>query len=319
MKHNIYIYISLLVFFLSCGNTSNKTNSTITVFHAGSLALPLKAIADEFQKENTNITINLESSGSVDAARKITDLGKKCNLIAVADYLVIDNMLIPKYANWNYIFASNEMVIAFNDKSRYCKEINKDNWHNILLKEDVIIGRSDPNADPCGYRAIFVFQLAEKIFKIDKLTDKLLSKSNTVIRPKEVDLVAFLETNNIDYLIIYKSVALQHKFKFIELDDKINLSNSDNEHIYNTVSTSIKGTEPDTYKKIKGSTILYSFSIPIDSDDKELATKFANFIIDKQSGKGATILENYGFKTTNLCNKQYIDNIPKTLKNKLYE
>jgi len=65
-----------------------------------------------------------------------------------ADYSVIDNLLIPEYASWNIRFASNEIVIAYRPESAYSSIFREDNWPDILLKDDVIIGRADPMPIP---------------------------------------------------------------------------------------------------------------------------------------------------------------------------
>ncbi|HNQ67511.1 MAG TPA: extracellular solute-binding protein [Bacteroidales bacterium] len=305
-----FIYILLFLATIACGNKKEGDNK-ITVFHAGSLSVPFKKIAEEFKKENPGFEIFAESSGSLDAARKITDLNKECDILAVADFLVIDKLMIPKFASWNFVFASNEMIIAYTDKSNYASEINSKNWQNILLNENVIIGRSEPNADPCGYRAVFVFQLAEKFLKSDNLANKLIFMQNTVIRPKEVDLVALLETGNIDYLMIYKSVALQHNLKFVELPDEINLSNPEYETLYNTVSMKVNGAEPGQETEIFGSSILYSFTIPLNSKNPEAALKFALFLTNPD--KGGKILSEMGMGIVNYCSKSYRDKLPKEL------
>jgi molybdate/tungstate transport system substrate-binding protein len=49
----------------------------------------------------------------------------------------------------------------------------------------------------------------------------MVSKNKDFIRPKEVDLVALIESNAIDYMFQYKSVAIQHGLKYIELPKMI--------------------------------------------------------------------------------------------------
>lgn len=313
MKHLTKILIALIIVaaITSCGSRKSGENKLI-IFHAGSLSVPFKSIVEEFKKENPGVEIFAESSGSLDAARKVTDLKKDCDILAVADFMVIDKLLIPEFASWNFVFASNEMVIAYSDKSRFSSEINSGNWQDLLLKEDAFLGRSDPNADPCGYRAVFVFKLAEKYLRFDGLADKLITKKNTVIRPKEVDLLALLETGNIDYLMIYKSVALQHNLKFVELPDEINLSNPDFEENYNTVNIFVNGNEPGKTTEIKGSSILYSLTIPKNAVNRELALKFALFLCSPE--KGGKILQKEGMGVINYCESGYLENLPKELK-----
>ena len=164
--------------------------------------------------------------------------------MASADYSVIDKILIPNFADWNIKFASNEMAIVYTDKSKRSKEITKNNWYKIMLDKNVQIGRADPNADPCGYRAVFVSKLAEKYYKQNGLADQLLKKDENNMRPKETDLLALLETGNVDYIFLYRSVAEQHKLKYLLLPDEINLKNSDFSELYNSVSVEINGKTP---------------------------------------------------------------------------
>ena len=58
------------------------------------------------------------------------------------------------------------------------------------------------------------------------------SKDKEYIRPKEVDLVALIESNAIDYMFQYKSVAIQHGLKYIELPREINLSDPSLNDLY---------------------------------------------------------------------------------------
>jgi len=84
--------------------------------------------------------------------------------MASADYTVIDQLLIPTYADWNIRFATNRLVLCYTNTSNYAKEINAQNWYEILLKKDVVWGHADHNIDPCGYRSVMVLQLAEKYY-----------------------------------------------------------------------------------------------------------------------------------------------------------
>ena len=162
------ILILLVVGFLVLAVTAQKkpceVSKELIIFHAGSLAVPFKQICEEFNSHYPQVEIVREAAGSRLCARKITDLNRPCDIMASADYTVIDTLLIPKYAEWNIKFAGNEMVVAFCENSRWAGNINKDNWYDILLEKDVAFGRSDPNSDPCGYRAVIVIMLAEKFY-----------------------------------------------------------------------------------------------------------------------------------------------------------
>ena len=70
---------------------------------------------------NPDIKILLEPAGSLVCARKITELKKPCDIIASADYFVINELLIPEYTKWSVRFATNEIVIAYSEKSKYSR------------------------------------------------------------------------------------------------------------------------------------------------------------------------------------------------------
>ncbi|HEY5283150.1 MAG TPA: substrate-binding domain-containing protein, partial [Polyangia bacterium] len=89
----------------------------LAIFHATSLSAVLGDAVTAFQKNNPRVRIRLEPSGSQVAARKITELGMRADIIAVADAALIDNILIPSHATWNAVFATNEMVLAHLDHS----------------------------------------------------------------------------------------------------------------------------------------------------------------------------------------------------------
>ncbi len=279
------LIIMLLAILLRPSNSSVQSpaqHKELIIFHAGSLSVPIKQIAQEYEKRNPGTKIYLESSGSLVCARKVTELKKPCDIVASADYFIINELLIPDYASWSIRFATNEIVIAYQEKSKYSREINSDNWMDILQRKDVIYSRSDPDSDPCGYRTVFTYKLAEKYYKKPGLAEKMSSKNREYIRPKEVDLVALLESNAIDYMFQYKSVAIQHGLKFIELPKEINLSDPSKNDLYSSVSTYVDGSKPGIKMKVTGDYINYSITILDNAPQKEEAVNFIDFMLSPE-------------------------------------
>jgi len=279
----ILIFSILTVFILTgCRNSNSGKSIEIIIFHAGSLSVPFKKLKNEYEKMNHNVKILLEPAGSLVCARKLTELKKPCDIIASSDYYVIDQLLIPEYTKWSIRFATNEIVIAFNEKSRYSSEINSSNWIDILLKNDVTYSRSDPDSDPCGYRTVFTLMLAEKFYDREGLTEKMVSKNRDFIRPKEVDLIALIESNAIDYMFQYKSVAIQHRLNYIELPDEINLSDPAKTEIYKSVSIDVTGSKPGTKMKVTGDYINYSMTVPDNAPRREEAIDFMCYMLSEE-------------------------------------
>ncbi|MCP3659222.1 MAG: tungstate ABC transporter substrate-binding protein WtpA [Bacteroidetes bacterium] len=287
--------ISILLLLLlpfACANNLKKQD--LIIFHAGSLEIPFAEIEKEFEKKYPNINVKRESSGSRTAAYKISDLKRKCDIMASADFTVINHLLIPDFADFNYHFTTNEMVILYREDSRYKNKLSRKNWFEILLKNNVEYGYSDPNTDPCGYRNLLVWQLAEKFYQKKGLYDKLLQGCPSKnIRPKATDLIALLEAKELDYLFIYKSVAIQHKKPYLSLPEKINLSNPQYNNFYQTASVNISGKTPDTATIKKGQSIIYGVTIPKNSGSKKAAKAFLDLLLSEE---GKDILKKYGHK-----------------------
>jgi molybdate/tungstate transport system substrate-binding protein len=274
----------LFTFCVYSQKSHQPLSGDLVIFHAGSLSVPMKNISAAFKKLHPEVNILMESAGSVESARKITDLNKSCDILASADYKVIDNMLIPKYADWNIKFVSNEMCIVYTEKARYASQINDKNWFEILQKKEVAFGRADPNSDPCGYRSVMTMQLAEKFYRKPGLANILMAKDQNYMRPKEVDLVAVLESQSVDYIFLYKSVAIQHNLKYLELPDEVNLKDQKFIDLYNTAMVSINGREPGQKVVIKGEPMIYGVTMVNSATNKPVALAFLQFMLSKNGG-----------------------------------
>lgn len=310
------ILLSFITVFISFGMfaqpSTGKLTGKLIIFHAGSLSVPMKELAAAFNKLHPDLTILMESAGSVDCARKITDLQKPCDIMASADYAVIDKMLIPAYSDWNIRFVANEMSLVYTSKARYASEINKNNWFDVLMRKDVAFGRSDPNADPCGYRSLMTIQLAEKYYKKPGLGNRLTAKDQNFIRPKEVDLIPLLETNSVDYIFLYKSVAIQHDLKYLELPAEINLRDPEFTGLYNTAVVSINGKEPGQKVNIKGEPMIYGITILKDAPNKQAALAFVEFLLSED--KGMKIMVKNGQPSVIPQKNPHFDKLPASLK-----
>jgi molybdate/tungstate transport system substrate-binding protein len=302
----------LAAFSVAKAQQPSAISGDLIIFHAGSLSVPMKEIAAEFKKLYPKVNIMMESAGSVASARKITDLGKPCDILASADYAVIDNMLIPKYSDWNIKFASNEMAIVYHDQSRFATQINPKNWYDILMKKDVAFGRADPNSDPCGYRTVMTLQLAEKYYKKPGLAKNMMDKDQQFMRPKEVDLLALLESNSIDYIFLYRSVAIQHNLKYVTLPVQINLEDPAYAAEYATASVEINGKKPGEKEVMKGEPMIYGITMLNNAPNKPAALAFLKFMLSKD--QGMKIMVKDGQPSVIPMQTKNYDKLPKELK-----
>lgn len=304
MRTKILLFLLSVGILFSCQNHNAKTNNTdnsdtllsgkVIVFNAGSLSYIFRILKTKFEEEHPDAEILLEGAGSLTCARKIIDLKKDCDIFASADYKIIDDMIIPEFAEINKVFASNEIVIAYNKKSRYSAEINNKNWFEILLKSDVIFARPNPDNDPCGYRTVMTWQLAEEYYSKNNIEDNLLNKDIDFIRPKAIDLIPLLEIGSVDYVFEYKSIAKQHGFKYIELPEEINLSSTRFAETYKKAKVEVKGKTPGETITFYGEPIIYGVTLLKQGKKNKVAKAFLEYILSEE---GSRIILESGFKS----------------------
>ena len=276
--------VLLAVLTLTMAGTALAKEKVI-IFHAGSLTVPFAKIEADFEAMHPDIDILREAGGSTKMARMISEVGKPADIMASADFKVIDKSLIPKHADWNIRFASNQLVLCYTDNSRFADEINAANWTDILGRKGVIWGHSDPNLDPCGYRSLMVIQLAEKFTHQPGLYDRLIAnRPEANVRPKSVELISLLKTGNMDYAWEYLSVAVQQGLKYIALDDHINLGNYNYDDYYSQATVKVTGEKPGTWNTRKGESCTYGITLIKDAPNREGAIKFLAYLLSPQGG-----------------------------------
>ena len=151
------------------------------------------------------------------------------------------------------------------------------------------MGRGDPQLEPKGYRTLFVFDLAEKYYQQPGLAQKVLNNAEhpTLIFPEE-QLVARLESGQLDAAVFYRNEVAEHHLPFIAFPRELNLSEPDLDPYY-AAATYIS---PQGAKYV-GSAIVYSVTIPENAPNREGATALVSFLL---SGEGRKILEKHSLR-----------------------
>lgn len=267
----------------------------LLVFNAGSLAKPFNDLLQEFKRRHPEVQTAQENSGSLEAARKLTELGKIPDVIGVADYGVISKVLIPEHTSWYATFARNAMVLIYTDESVGAGEINGQNWWQVLLRPEVRAGRSEPTLDPNGYRTLMAFQLAEKFYRQPRLADRLQrALGPKYIRPKEADLTALVQAGELDYAWSYLSIARTAGLRHVDLPKEIDLSDPRRAEWYAQARVRLPGARRGGADSVefRGEPIVYALSIPRRAPHPGTAREFVRFIF---SPEGKRILEKNGF------------------------
>lgn len=251
---------------------------TLVIYIAASLTKPIQPVLDTFAVR-TGVVVQRESGATLEHVRKITELHRIPDLLLLADADVFPRFLIPKYATWYAEFARNRMVVAYTPRSKHAKEITADNWTRILQRTDIEIGRTDPNLAPVGYRALLMFQLAERYYKRPGLAAALLKRApERNMRGNAAELAALLAAGELDYIYEYQSVAESNGFQFIALPAAIDLGDPKHAAEYAAVSVRVRGSSPGTQSEFKGQPILYGLTVPSAAPHSAAAKRFLDYL-----------------------------------------
>ena len=296
IRLNLYFFfIYALIFVSSCSRNSRIDTETqslssdregeVIIFHADSLTVPFEEMEKEFETKHPQIDIKRKTGGSTRMAGMIAELGDLADIMASADYTIIDKRLIPGKASWNVRFAKNQLVLCYTDKSEYADKINPDNWYKILGLKSVKWGHSDPDLDPGGYRTLMAIKLAEIYYKSPGLFKKLIDNCpETNVRSNSVELISLLQTGELDYAWEYLSSAVQHKLKHVKLPDNINLGNYKFDNFYKQAIVEVTGKNPGTTIKRVGKSITYGVTLIKDAPNRSAAITFMQYMLSPDGG-----------------------------------
>ena len=272
---------ALLVASLACAPPCDAATAsradTVVVFTAASLAVPMRAALDSFAR-HTGAVVQQENGASLELARRITELGRVPDVIALADQEVFPEPLVPRAASWYVRFARNRMVVAFTDRSRGAARITADRWHDVLSRPDVRVGRSDPRLAPVGYRTLLLYRLAEGYYRVPGLASRLEARTPpALMRANASELVALLQAGELDYILDYESLARANRLRFVTLPPAIDLGDPARarEYVRATVRVA-RRTDTTTYS---GAPIVYAASVPRDAPHPSAGLRFLQYLL----------------------------------------
>jgi molybdate/tungstate transport system substrate-binding protein len=242
--------------------TSRAADAVVSVLYAGSLVTPMEgpiksALASQgidFQGQGggSKMLSNLIASGaknpdvfiSVDPAQ-VTKLGSKVAM--------------------QKTFASTSLGIGWSANSKDAALFDsvaagKTPLLQALQTNGLVIGRTDPKVDPKGEYTV----VAMKMLAGDATEQTILGDDENPAQTfPEEDLLARLETGQVDVGFFYRTEAIARNLKFYALPGKASLSDK----------------------------ITYTLAVMANAPDQAQAKAFADFIL---TGQGRTILEKAG-------------------------
>jgi len=236
----------------------------VAVLAAASLARAFAELEEIVERQHSGLDVQIEIGGSQQLCRKLVELGGKADVLAVADYRTIDNICRPGgQARFNIQFATNAIVLAHLEHSRFTAEVTEKSWPEILLRPGVRLGLVDPDLGPIGYRTLLVWQLAGRELGQPDLAGRLRARvAREHVAPHESELMQLLQTRAIDYAFVYRSTAEEHNLKLVKLPNSYNLGAPDRAADYRAASVQVKMRRDEPPKRVVGAPVIYGVTIP---------------------------------------------------------
>lgn len=254
----------------------------VEVLYAGSLNRALeKSVGPAFEAA-TGAGFRGEPRGSVAAVRLVEERHRSPDVIVSAESRLVVDRLLPEFADSCTEFVSNELVVAVRDG------VELGGWEEAFFDTSFAVGISDPDLDPLGYRAVMMLQLAEQYTGdpgFGAVRDELL------VFGQETELVASLDTGQLDAGVVYRNMAVGHGLDFVELPPEVNLGDPAHADLYADASF-----ESDRGEVFRGRPIVYGASVLRDASNPSGGREFLEFVTE---GEGVTLLRDEGFRVPN--------------------
>lgn len=295
-----------------CGSGARQ----VRLMYAGSLIVPFERLATAFEEQNPGVDVVTESHGSIQVLRHVTELNDRVDVVVSADEQLIPPLMYERddpatgrpWASWYCSFATNRVVLAVSPRSPLADELTPHTWYRRLAAGDVRFGLADPRFDAAGYRALMVLQLAEREYDEPLLLEDTLvgrfttpitvehekgvdvievpeiletsAGSNIVLRGASIQLVALLESGDLDCAFEYESVARQHGLKYVRLPASVDLGHERLRDRYASVRVKLDFRRFASVRpEFTGDVIRYALTIPANAPDAELARRFVAFLL----------------------------------------
>jgi molybdate/tungstate transport system substrate-binding protein len=262
----------------------SEVGGSMTIFHAGSLAPPFSEGEPQFEDE-FGVDVNREAQGSVASTQKITQQGRTASVLGVSDFRLIRDRIVPDFGEWYAIFTTNSMSVQYREDSPGADEITKDNWWEVLTRDDVTIGHSDPAVDPGGYRAVMTQQLGAEEFNGERLYDdetyQALRENSTVPTGTETNLEGQLKSGELDYVFYYQSISSTADLPYIDLQPEVDLSQATNEYANHYAKAEVE-TDSGTFV---GAPIAYGLTVPSVAENPEAGAAWVEYFATDEGRK----------------------------------
>lgn len=287
MRRLLLTFVAICLMLGSVFAPAIAASGTVNVLYAGSLVGVNENIIGPAFHTATGYSYAGQGLGSIAIASEIKAGIATPDVVEFADPAV--NALLMGKANgsfvkWYITYGRSQLVVGYDPAGRFARafakvENRKLPWYKPLEAKGFRLGRTDPQTDPKGYRTLFAFRLAQKLYHLKHLASKVLGSTENPaeVYPEQV-LVSRLLTGEVDAGIFYLSEVKDVGIPYITLPKKINFGDPKYSKLYATQS--FKNQQGQVFR---GSPIYYTVTIPRTVKNEAGAVAFVKFVLGRRA------------------------------------
>lgn len=296
-------------------NGTRAAAGAVNVYYAGSLVnLNENLVGPAFQAA-TGYTYQGRGAGSAAIVAQLKGRLATPDVVELADPEADASLMGAgngSYLSWYLTFARSTLVIGFNPRSRYAADFRlvrkgKLKFYRALLQKGMRIGRTDPEVDPKGYRALWMANLIQREYHLKNFKRRLFG---SVENPSQVfseeTLVARILTGQLDAGVFYLSEVKDLGIPYIDLPASVNLGSGRYARLYATQSFTAR-----TGERVIGAPIRYTITIPSTVRNQAGAVAFVRFVLGQRI---RAISASHGLLPTKVSLTGKRDAVPRSLK-----
>src|SRR6516165_7474889 len=278
------------------GSSQAEDDKVLRVALAGTMEQVISRQIGPAFTAATGYMLDVTRQSSVLLANRIVSGELKPDVYISSDANVMELVMGPANndrARWYLPILRSRTVIMHGTQSRFNNDIEmvragKLPWYELMQRPGLVLKRPNPTIDSGGYRAIFVFDLAERLYNLPGLKQRVLgtddNESQYFNRTKDFPLI---RDGSIDAFVTYITNPFVEGLPFLDLPEEIDQSNPSMQNWYATA----RYTNPHG-QTFRGTYAAYAVTIPVAAASPNAAEDFVRLLL---SENGMTMFERAGF------------------------
>ena len=285
---------------MESNSSQTQHGGVLNVALAGTMEQVIRRHIGPAFTATTACALDIIRQPSVALANRIVSGELKPDIYISSDANVMKLVMGPANndrARWYLPILRSRTVIMHGTQSRFNNDMEavragKLPWYDLMQRPGLVLKRPNPTIDSGGYRAIFVFDLADRFYNLPGLKQRVLGDQHNESQYFDrTNGFPQIRDGRIDLFLTYITNPLAEGFPFLDLPEEVDQSNPALQNWYETASyTNPRG------QTFRGTYAAYAVTILVAAPNPTEAEAFVRFLL---SEKGMTIFERAGFHRFN--------------------